>query len=94
MSSWSAASNISIPYDLYYPESSVKAGETGTVEVVVVVSSKNTILAAAILKSSGFANLDHAALKMIKNSTVKSPVCSGESSEVELVIPVQFKLRQ
>ena len=52
-----------------YPESSKRRGETGTVTVRFIVGERGAVDDIALVKSSGFARLDEAAIDALREST-------------------------
>jgi TonB family protein len=78
----------------YYPAASRRAGETGTAEVQVCVSPDGTPTSARILTSSGFGNLDDAAIKFFREARFHPATEDGNAVAACLTQPATFKLPQ
>jgi len=82
---------LSIPAPKY-PESARRAGIEGDVIIKVLVNIDGSILDARIFLSSGFEELDNAALKASKKAKFESAVQFGRPVKVWVSIPIKFKL--
>ncbi|MHB8812159.1 MAG: energy transducer TonB [Steroidobacteraceae bacterium] len=78
----------------YYPAASRRAGETGTAEVQVCVSPDGTPTSARILTSSGFKNLDAAAIKFFREARFHPATEDGNAVAACVTQPATFKLPQ
>ena len=61
-----------------YPEASIKAEETGTVELSFLVDASGKVSASKVLKTSGHAALDEAARVGIEKCTFKPATLAGK----------------
>lgn len=75
-----------------YPPSALRNNDSGTVTVSVRVSVDGTADQIRVEKSSGFRDLDHAALDAVKHWQFLPKVENGIPVVSELLIPVEFKL--
>jgi TonB family protein len=75
-----------------YPLSAIRAGEEGNVAVGFFIKTDGTIRAPFILRSSGFPDLDHAALTCARRFVYKPAMHNGKPIEVPWQIRVQFRL--
>ncbi len=78
-----------------YPSASQRLGEEGTVLVRVVVGVDGRVVRATVVKSSGFARLDAAAIERALTKWRFVPALNdGVAVEAERELPVTFRLRQ
>lgn len=75
-----------------YPSSAVSAGEEGTVQVVVEVGVDGKAGDAKIYQSSGYRDLDAAALRSIAGWSFAPAMKDGKPMAQEVIVPVRFKL--
>jgi len=76
-----------------YPASAVAAGEEGTVLVDVEVDAKGQARHARIHQSSGYADLDAAALRSMTRWSFRPATRDGEPTMQRVVVPVTFQLK-
>lgn len=76
-----------------YPASAVAAGEEGTVLVDVEVDAKGQAHHARIHQSSGYTDLDAAALQSMKRWSFRPATRNGEPMTQRVVVPVTFQLK-
>lgn len=76
-----------------YPRSARKRGQHGTVLVRVLINTKGLVDAAKLVKTSGYASLDEAALKAVQAWKFE-PARRGDTTFKDWVqIPIQFRLK-
>lgn len=75
-----------------YPSSAVSAGEEGTVQVVAEVGIDGRAVGAKISRSSGYPDLDAAALRSIAGWSFTPGTKDGKPMAQEVIVPVRFKL--
>lgn len=75
-----------------YPASAVAAGEEGTVLVDVEVDATGQAHHARVHHSSGYADLDAAALKSLTRWSFRPATRNGEPMAQRVVVPVTFQL--
>lgn len=73
-----------------YPDFAVKAGIEGQVMIKVTINGKGKVIDAKIIKS--VPALDAAALKAVQTWTFQPGKIDGKAVNVNMIIPVQFKL--
>lgn len=78
---------------LFYPEAAIVKKETGQVLVVVELSSEGRPLKTEIYQSSGFSELDQAALNQALAWQYQPAEFLGKPIPCKLVVPVKFELR-
>jgi protein TonB len=77
-----------------YPKGARSRGEQGTVRVSFAINSSGSIVSARVTRSSGNAELDGAALDMVRRaSPVPAPPPEIAGSRLNLSLPVRFDLR-
>jgi len=67
------------PISVRYPTSSRRRGEAGDVQIDVSVNAQGRVDDAAVVRSSGYAELDASALKAVRSAKF-SPAMSGETA--------------
>ncbi len=84
---------ISAPsIDDYYPEESIKKGEQGSVKVKICYNAEGRVTSAALTQTSGYLDLDDAAVSMGRNYRFKSSV-KGEALKPDCIdAPMSFRL--
>lgn len=75
-----------------YPSSAVSAAEEGTVQVVAEVGIDGRAGDAKIYRSSGYRDLDVAALRSIAGWSFTPGTKDGKPMVQEVIVPVRFKL--
>lgn len=75
-----------------YPSSAVSAGEEGTVLVTVEVDVSGRAVGAKLSKSSGYRDLDAAALRSIAGWSFAPAMEGGKPMAQEVVVPIRFQL--
>lgn len=75
-----------------YPSSAVSAGEEGTVQVVAKVGIGGRVDGAKIYRSSGYRDLDAAALRSIAEWSFAPAMEDGKPVAQEVVVPIRFQL--
>ena len=76
-----------------YPELARKRGQEGLVLLHAEVNAQGELVKVEIQKSSGYPLLDQAALKTVRKWRFRPPQENGESRPGNLVLPVEFKLK-
>lgn len=82
--------NVSKPI---YPFSALLDGHQGSVVLVLSVDDNGEVWEIAVKKSSGYADLDAAAVSALKTSKFGSPMCGGKQSAMTIEAPFHFELR-
>lgn len=77
-----------------YPFASIRRGEEGMVYVRIWLSASGRIDDAKIERSSGFANLDEAALKAVRTWRFAAAMSGGQGVNTSVIVPVKFELRK
>ncbi|MGH8620154.1 MAG: energy transducer TonB, partial [Burkholderiales bacterium] len=77
---------------LAYPTASVRNNEQGTVLVKVLVARDGTVSRAELEKSSGWPNLDMAAVRSIRTWRFVPARRGDEAIEKEYIVPAVFRL--
>lgn len=81
------------PYKHHHPQSTIDAGWRGTVEVRVTVRAGGIAQEVRLAKSSGHADLDDAALDMLRHVLPATPVpASLRERDFAVILPVVFEL--
>jgi len=75
-----------------YPSSAVSAGEEGTVQVAAEVGINGRAGGAKIYMSSGYRDLDAAALRSIAGWSFAPAMKDGKPMVQQVVVPVRFQL--
>lgn len=75
-----------------YPASAVSAGEEGTAQVVAEVGIDGRAADAKIYQSSGYRDLDAAALRSVAGWSFVPAMKDGKPMTQEVIVPVRFKL--
>lgn len=75
-----------------YPASAVSAGEEGTVQVVADVGVNGRVDGAKIYRSSGYRDLDAAALRSIAGWSFTPAMKDGKPMVQQVVVPIRFQL--
>ncbi len=75
-----------------YPDAAQRRGEAGTAIVRFVVDVDGRIESAQIVRSSGYARLDNAALDALRNGTCRPSLDSGVPVRVVFEQPFVFGL--
>ena len=77
----------------HYPELARKRGQEGLVLLRAEVNPQGEPVKVEIQKSSGYPLLDQSALKTVRKWRFQPPQENGESRPGNIVLPVEFKLR-
>jgi protein TonB len=77
----------------YYPESSRRAGEEGRTMVKVCVNASGKTDSVEVQTTSGFPNLDDAALKVAKAFRFKPATQEGKAITTCAPLPIKFNLK-
>jgi periplasmic protein TonB len=80
------------PPSLQYPPSSRENEEAGTVVLRVLIDEMGQPQSIKIHKSSGFVNLDKAAVTAIQKARFKPPTLDGQPTAGYAQIPLTFEL--
>lgn len=78
----------------YYPEASVRYGLYGDLQLLVVIRKDGSLEEVRVLKSSGYAVLDEAALKIVRMAAPYSPFppeLAATTDKLEIVRTWQFQ---
>lgn len=80
--------------NIAYPKRARRRGEEGDVTIELEIDARGAVSAARILKSSGSADLDAAALTALKNAVYDPATRDGAAVPGTLAETVKFRLRQ
>lgn len=86
-SNWSAA----LSWAKSYPASARARGEQGIVRLALTVGSSGHVISARVISSSGYPDLDQAALEMARKASGKPPPPEMGGS-VNLTVPIRYHL--
>ena len=75
-----------------YPASAVASREEGTVQVVTEVDASGRTVGAKLAKSSGYPDLDAAALQSIPGWSFSPATKDGKPIAQRIVVPIRFQL--
>jgi len=84
--------DTSQPTTVVYPEPAQRAGEEGTVMVRVYVNTSGRPLRASIAQSSGFVDLDNAAVETAMNWRYVPAIHGGDTTSDWATVQVVYKL--
>jgi len=77
-----------------YPADAQRNGQQGTPHVFFTVCHDGRVLAAHIVRTSGFASLDQAGMDLVRRAEPLPRLPPGQSEDVlHLVVPVEFSLK-
>lgn len=76
------------------PLSGLDANAAGTVTMAVDFLSSGSAHTVTLVESSGHAGLDEAAMKRLREADLTTPVCSGRSSSVRVLMPMAFDVKE
>ncbi|MEY4769184.1 MAG: hypothetical protein RL637_1823 [Pseudomonadota bacterium] len=76
----------------HYPEAAREQGLEGLVKIKVKVAADGSVISASVVKSSGEAILDDAALENAQSCHLEPATKDGESVASTVIIPIRFKL--
>ncbi|MDY0321226.1 MAG: energy transducer TonB [Arcobacteraceae bacterium] len=79
----------SISQNLVYPKSAVKLRQSGIVIIGFMITVPNNIKNLHIINTSGFVELDNAAIRAIENSQKQFPIVDRE---LFIKVPLEFRL--
>ena len=82
----------SIVNKLYYPELARRVGITGRVVIAAVINKEGNVVNAHVLQSL-FPSLDEVALNAVKETKFIPGKQRGKPVNVQMTIPIQFRLR-
>jgi len=82
----------SLQQSVRYPQSAVLNSRAGEVSLNLTICEGDTTPRASVRVSSGFSDLDAAALQAARSLRVQAPICSGLSAPIALTAPVTFSL--
>lgn len=78
-----------------YPRLAAMRGWEGEVQVRVTIARKGNIVAAQVVRSSGFEVLDQSAIQLVSNAgPLPRPPDALQNRELQIVVPVLFKLEK
>lgn len=77
-----------------YPETSRQAGEEGVVLVRLEISSGGTVQSRALVKSSGYPDLDREALRAVRGWKFRPAVMGGFPVAASVAIPLRFEIHK
>ena len=80
------------PPENYYPPSSKRRGEQGAIVLRAHIATDNCATEFAIVVSSGFPDLDQAALRVAEASTYLAATENGKTIEGYLTFKVRFTI--
>jgi len=92
-SAWVGALDAWIDSHLDYPEDSRRRGEQGAVLVRLTVAHDGRLLAFALLRGSGYDELDDATRAMFRNVRLPAAPLASDPPEATLSKPVRYVLR-
>jgi TonB family protein len=75
-----------------YPNSAVLNSRSGEVSLTISVCADDTVPRSSVRVSSGYDDLDTAALQAARRLVVQAPICSGLKAAITLSAPVTFTL--
>ncbi len=76
-----------------YPDGSRRRGEQGDVTVELVISAAGEVVSAAVKNSSGFSELDAAALKTVRAARFTPAKSNGRSVSASARLTLKFQLK-
>lgn len=76
----------------FYPKASLLNEESGVVEVRLTLDSNGGLLHSEIKKSSGFSNLDAAALKTLQSISSFPPPPTELGSPLNISVPIRYEI--
>lgn len=88
--SWEARLLAHLEQYRRFPARARAARQQGTVHVRFRMNRAGSVLSMSVLRSSGFATLDQAALDTLKRAQPLPAIPEDRSDEIELTIPVEF----
>ncbi|MGE0799667.1 MAG: energy transducer TonB [Lautropia sp.] len=77
-----------------YPTFSRRAGETGRVQIRVLIDERGQPLKLELQRSSGFQRLDDSALVAVRAAKFKPYTENGQPRSVWVLIPIVFDLEK
>jgi len=90
-SAWSSNWSAALSWAKYYPASARSRGEQGIVRLALTVGSSGHVISARVIGSSGYPDLDQAALEMARKASGKPPPPEMGAS-VNLTVPIRYHL--
>jgi|GEM_PF-3108861 len=76
----------------FYPRASLLNEESGTVESRLTLDAGGGLIRAEIKKSSGFPNLDAAAMKTLQSISNFPPPPADLATPLNLIVPIRYEL--
>ncbi len=77
-----------------YPSDARRAGQQGTVQILVRVNTSGGVSSARIVRSSGYRSLDERALETVRERWRFNPArAGGIPIASEVIVPIRFRLR-
>lgn len=80
------------PHSLSYPEDARRRDETGTVHVSIVLGENGHVKSAILGRSSGFDDLDNAALEAVRSWSYIAATVDGHPIPTSRMVPIPFAL--
>ena len=77
-----------------YPESARRLRQTGVVRLLVTVDASGFVSSIAVAESSGFEQLDRAALQAVRQWRFKPASLAGVSIASQVEVPIRFELHR
>lgn len=78
--------------EVLYPESARQKGEEGKVTVHVEIGEEGKVKEVTLVQSSGFKDLDHAALDALKGTLFKPAQANGKNISSQQTLAIRFSL--
>jgi TonB family protein len=75
-----------------YPASALRNAQEGDVDVEFFIKADGTVRSPRIRRSSGYADLDHAAMACVLRFTYRAAIQNGKPVEVSWITRVMFRL--
>ncbi len=88
-----APPRLRVPIRPKYPNGAQKRGEHGRVMLDVTISERGRVTAAEVVVSSGFVELDEAALKAVREAEFRPAKANGRAVQDRRRIPIDFRLK-
>ena len=76
-----------------YPKGSQRRGEQGVVELEIDVESDGTVVAVSVMRSSGFPDLDEAAVKAMRRAVFRPARAGSEAVRSTVRQKLEFRLK-
>lgn len=82
----------SVLKNIIYPAEAKKEGRSGMTVLSIQVSENGTVLKVSVAKSSGFTDLDQAAMDAAQKIQFRPALKDGKAVTADVMLPVKFKL--